>query len=262
MLNPVLTIAGSDCSGGSGLEADLKTFTMHNTFGMAVVLGVYAVNTKGVYGASVMSKDIVAAQFDAVFNDIRPLALKTGLMGDSDLIRLTIEKFKQYKPENVVIDPVMFAKSGFRLISDEDFKLYVSEFIQFADVLTPNKMEAELLCGFEINSKEKLKDAAKKLIDLGAKSVIAKGGKYFAEAIDYFYDGKDFHELFGKQLKTTNDHGAGCTLSAAIAANLANGKSKLDAVKDAKLYTQNAIENAPNLGGGRGPLNHMFMLNK
>ncbi|MBT0880393.1 MULTISPECIES: bifunctional hydroxymethylpyrimidine kinase/phosphomethylpyrimidine kinase [unclassified Campylobacter] len=260
MLNPVLTIAGSDCSGGSGLEADLKTFTMHKTFGMAVVLGVYAVNTQGVYGACVMNEDIVSAQFDAVFKDIPPKALKTGLMGDANLIRLTIEKFKEYKPKNIVIDPVMFAKSGFRLIGDEDFKLYVNEFIKFADILTPNKLEAELLCGFEINSKEKLKDAAKKLIDLGAKSVIAKGGKYFDLAIDYFYDGKDFYELYGKPLNTTNDHGAGCTLSASIAANLANGLSKLQAVKDAKLYTQNAMEFAPNLGSGRGPLNHMFNL--
>lgn len=260
MLNPVLTIAGSDCSGGSGLEADLKTFTMHNAFGMVVVLGVYSVNTQGVYGARVMDKEIVASQIDAVFNDIRPKALKTGLMGDANLIRLTIEKFKQYKPENIVIDPVMFSKSGFRLIGDEDFKLYVEEFIKFADVLTPNKLEAELLCGFKIDSKEKLKDAAKKLIDLGAKSVIAKGGKYFDDAVDYFYDGKDFHELCGKNLKTTNDHGAGCTLSAAITANLANGMDKLNAVRYAKLYTQNAMEFSPKLGAGRGPLNHTYKL--
>lgn len=260
MLNPVLTIAGSDCSGGSGLQADLKTFTMHKTFGMAVVLGVYSVNTQGVYGACVMDKEIVASQFDAVFNDIRPKALKTGLMGDADLIRLVISKFKEYKPVNIVIDPVMFAKSGFRLISDEDFKLYVEEFIQFADVLTPNKLEAELLCGFSIDSKEKLKDSAKKLIDLGAKSVLAKGGKYFDLALDYFYDGKDFHELVGENIQTTNDHGAGCTLSAAIAANLANGLDKLSAVANAKIYTQNAMKNAPKLGAGRGPLNHMFSL--
>ncbi|MBZ7987654.1 bifunctional hydroxymethylpyrimidine kinase/phosphomethylpyrimidine kinase [Campylobacter canadensis] len=259
-MNAVLTIAGSDCSGGSGLEADLKTFTMHNTFGMVIVLSVVAVNTKGVYGFSQMSADIVQKQYDAVFGDIVPKALKTGLMGTSELIKISIDNFKKYKPQNVVIDPVMFAKSGARLINDEDFKLYKNEFIQYADILTPNKLESELICGFEINNLERLKDSAKKLIDLGAKSVIAKGGKYFDKALDYFYDGKDFYELEGKLLNTTNDHGAGCTLSAAIAANLANGMSKLDAVTKAKLYTQNAMEFAPNLGEGRGPLNHMFNL--
>lgn len=256
----VLTIAGSDCSGGSGIEADLKTFTAHNTFGMAVVLNVVAVNTQRVLQIENMSKDLVKNQFDAIFEDIPPKALKTGLMGNYDNILITIEKFKQYNPKNIVIDPVMFAKNGFRLISDEDFLLYKNEFITYADILTPNKLEAELLCGFEIKDEKSHKDACKKLYDMGAKGVLVKGGKYFADAVDIFYDGKDFTPIRTTRIDTTNDHGAGCTLSAAIASNLALGFDKLESVKKAKEYTKNAMINAPRLGKGRGPLNHMFDL--
>lgn len=261
-LVPVLTIAGSDCSGGSGLEADLKTFTAHNTFGMAVVLNVVAVNTQRVLRIENMSEELVRAQFDAVFEDIPPKALKTGLMGDSKNIQITIEKFKEYKPKNIVIDPVMFAKSGHRLISDDDFLLYKNELITYADVLTPNKLEAELLCGFEIKDESSHKDACKKLYDMGAKGVLVKGGRYFADAVDIFYDGDTFVPLRTQRLDITNDHGAGCTLSASIASNLALGYDKLSSVQKAKEYTKNAMLNAPKLGKGRGPLNHMHNLFK
>ena len=259
-LVPVLTIAGSDCSGGSGLEADLKTFTTHNTFGMCVVLNVVAVNTQRVLRIENMNADLVKDQFDAVFEDIPPKALKTGLMGNHENILITIEKFKQYKPKNIVIDPVMFAKNGYRLISDDDFLLYKNELIAYADVLTPNKLEAELLCGFEINNESTHKDACKKLYDMGARGVLVKGGKYFSDAVDIFYDGDDFIPIRTTRIETTNDHGAGCTLSASIASNLALGFSKIEAVSKAKEYTRNAMLYAPALGKGRGPLNHMFNL--
>ena len=257
-LAPVLTIAGSDCSGGAGLEADLKAFSAQGTFGMAVVLSVVALNTKKIYGYHLVPLDVIAQQFEAIFDDIPPLALKTGLLGNAPTIELVLAEFKKRKPKNVVIDPVMFSKHGDRMIDDASFELYKGELMSYADVLTPNKLELELLSGRKVENLEQLKDASRALIDLGAKGVLAKGGRYFPNAIDVFNDGKDLHELPGFRLDTTSDHGAGCTLSAAIAANLAHGTSRLDAVIAAKNYTYEAMRQAPKLGGGHGPLNHFW----
>lgn len=255
---PALTIAGSDCSGGAGIQADLKTFGAHNVFGMSVVLSVVAENTARVISSHDVPRDSINAQFEAIFEDIPPLACKIGMLGSAEIIECVAQNLARYKPRNVVIDPVMFAKNGFALMPESIRDHFKNTILGFADVLTPNIPEAQALCGVEIHNTESMKTAARKLFDMGAKSVLLKGGHKEENCDDVFYDGREFHTLRAQKIQTKNTHGTGCTLSSAIAANLALGKGMLDSITLAKEYVFNAILHSFALGKGNGPTNHFW----
>lgn len=255
---PVLSVAGSDCSGGAGLQADLKTFAAHGLYGMSVVLSVVAENTSRVINSVDMPSESIFAQFDAVFEDIVPKAVKIGMLGSVSILESVEQSLARYLPSNIVIDPVMFAKNGFPLMPESIRKEFARLLIPYACVLTPNIPEASALCGFEIASLEDMKKSALMLHKMGAKSVLVKGGHKEDFADDVLYDGKEFHIFHAKKLKSTSTHGTGCTLSSAIAANLALGFSLYDSIRRAKSYTYNAIAHAAPLGKGFGPTNHLY----
>lgn len=260
-LTPILTIAGSDCSGGAGIQADLKTFSAHKLFGMSVIVSVVAENTARVISCFDVPTQSVDEQMLAVFEDIPPKAVKIGMLPSPALMQCIAANLKHFKPQNVVIDPVMFAKNGFALMPPQNCEFFAKTMLQFADILTPNIPEAEFLCGFKIKNFEDMQKAAKTLYDKGAKAVLIKGGHLeFMQggADDVFYDGKDFCLYKGERVKSKNTHGTGCTLSSAIASNLALGKDKKTAIKSAKEYIFKAILYAPSLGKGYGPINHFF----
>lgn len=255
-LTPILTIAGSDCSGGAGIQADLKTFSAHKLFGMSVVVSVVAENTARVISCYDIPERVVSEQMLAVFEDIEPAAVKIGMLPSCELMRCVAGELARFKARNIVIDPVMFAKNGFALMPPENCEFFAKTMLQFADILTPNIPEAQFLCGFEIKNEADMKKAALSLADKGAKAVLVKGGHSAHNADDVFYDGSHFHVLRSERIDTKNTHGTGCTLSSAIASNLALGKSKLEAVKEAKAYVFEAIKYSLNLGKGCGPTNH------
>lgn len=254
----VLSVAGSDCSGGAGLQADLKTFAAHGLYGMSVVLSVVAENTSRVINSVDMPSESIFAQFDAVFEDIVPKAVKIGMLGSVSILESVEQSLARYLPSNVVIDPVMFAKNGFPLMPESIRKEFARLLIPYACVLTPNIPEASELCGFEIVSLEDMKKSALMLHKMGAKSVLVKGGHKEDFADDVLYDGKEFHIFHAPKLKSTSTHGTGCTLSSAIASNLALGFSLYDSIRRAKSYTYNAIAHAAPLGKGFGPTNHLY----
>lgn len=257
-LIPVLTIAGSDCSSGAGIQADLKTFSAHNLFGMSVVLSVVAENTSRVISVHDIPTQSVDEQMLAVFEDIVPKATKIGMIGSCELMSCVAKNLSEFKPQNVVIDPVMFAKNGYALMPQENCDFFKQTIVKFADILTPNIPEAEFLCGFKIANEEQMIKAAKHLCSLGAKAVLLKGGHSETNANDVLYNGKEIYILKGERIETKNTHGTGCTLSSAIASNLAKGKDLFHAVSEAKEYVRNAIYYSLNLGKGCGPTNHFF----
>jgi len=221
----VLTIAGSDSSGGAGIQADLKTFSAHGVFGMSVITAVTAQNTQGVFGVQDISVDMIEKQIDAIFDDIKVDALKIGMVSQIETIKAIAGKLRQYIPENVVIDPVMISKSGYDLLASEAKETLISELLPLATIATPNIPEAEVICGMSIKSLGDMKDAAMKIYSLGAKNVLIKGGHMEDEATDVLYDGKEFKYFTTERINTKNTHGTGCTLSSAIASNLAKGYS-------------------------------------
>ncbi len=256
---PVLTIAGSDCSGGAGIQADIKTFDAHCVYGMSVILSVVAENTKRVISSCDIPTDIIQDQITAIFEDIPPKAVKIGMLSSIEIIDLVAKSLIEYNAKNVVVDPVMFAKNGFPLMPESIRSYFKKKMIPLAHVLTPNIPEAQELCAFEINNQDSMKKAAIELHKIGAESVLIKGGHNKGDyATDIFYDGKEFHILESKKINTKNTHGTGCTLSSAIAANLAKDKSKLDSIKAAKDYVFNAILHSLNIGSGHGPTNHLY----
>lgn len=260
ILTPVLTIAGSDCSGGAGIQADLKTFSAHHLFGMSVILSVVAENTTRVISSFDIPVHVINEQIQAIFEDIPPQATKIGMLASKDIITCIAENLTQLKPQNVVIDPVMFAKNGFALMPLENCDFFKQHIIQFADVLTPNIPEAEYLCGFKIHNEQDMIKAAKALHALGAKNILLKGGHRDDNANDVFFNGDVVEIITGERIHTKNTHGTGCTLSSAIAANLAHGKSVLESIKAAKHYVTNAILYSLDLGKGCGPTNHFYHL--
>ena len=257
-LIPILTIAGSDCSGGAGVQADLKTFSAYKLFGMSVILSVVAENTTRVISVHNVPVKCVEEQFLAVFEDIPPKAVKIGMIGSKELMLCVKENLEHFKPQNVVIDPVMFAKNGFALMPVECCDFFKNNILKFADILTPNIPEAQFLSGFTIQNEEEMIKATKHLHAQGAKAVLIKGGHRNENANDVFFDGKNIHILKGERIETKNTHGTGCTLSSAIASNLALGKNALESVSEAKEYVRGAIYHSLNLGKGNGPTNHLW----
>jgi hydroxymethylpyrimidine/phosphomethylpyrimidine kinase len=261
----VLSIAGSDPSGGAGFQADLKTMCALGVYGMTVITAVIAQNTQGVYRLQEVEPDMVAAQIEAVFEDIRVDAVKIGMVSNAEIIRVIREGILRYKAKNIVIDPVMVAKSGDPLLRPEAEQA-VRDFSSLADILTPNIPEAEILSGMSIRSKEEMLLAAEKIAVLGAANVLVKGGHLVgADAEDLFYaNGLTTGNAAGraiwlpaKRIETRHTHGTGCTLSSAIACRLALGDSPEAAVRAAKDYITQAIADSYAVGKGNGPVGHL-----
>lgn len=259
---PILTIAGSDCSGGAGIQADLKTFSAHGLFGMSVIVSVVAENTSTVTSVETISNQVIIDQINCVFDDIYPNAVKIGMLPSTDSMEIVANKLKQYKAKNIVVDPVMYAKNGFPLMDVENINTLINTVIPVADLITPNIPEAEKISDMKITSIEDMKQSAKKIIQMGCKAVLVKGGHHIGDAIDVLFDGKEFYTFKTMRIDTKNTHGTGCTLSSAIASNLALGKDVNTSVKLAKDYVTTAIKHSLSLGKGCGPTHHFYDLYK
>lgn len=260
-MKTALTIAGTDPSGGAGIQADLKTMTAHRVYGMSAITAVVAQNTTGVTGIMEVTPEFLAEQLDDVFTDIFPDAVKIGMVSSSALIRVIAEKLKQYHAKNIVLDPVMVATAGSKLISDEAISTLKEVLIPLADVITPNIPEMEVLSGMTIQSDRDMERAAAKFAgDTCHCAVLCKGGHQLNDANDLLYvDGENLW-FYGKRIATSNTHGTGCTLSSAIASNLAKGRGLAESVRRAKAYLSGALGDMLDLGKGSGPMNHAFAI--
>ena len=253
----VLTIAGSDSSAGAGIQADLKTFAALGVYGTCAITAITAQNTRGVTAVQETPPGIVAAQIDAVVADIRPDAVKTGMLASAPIIEVVAAKVREHGLPNLVVDPVMVAKSGDRLLRDDAVTVLRDLLLPLAAVVTPNLPEAEVLAGFAIDSDEDVRRAAKEIVGLGARAVVVKGGhREAAEAVDVLYDGTTFRDYSAPRIDTTSTHGTGCTFASAIAAYLARGEPLAEAVGLAKEYLTEALRRAYPIGGGHGPVHH------
>ncbi len=259
-MKKVLSIAGSDCSGGAGIQADLKTFSAHGVFGMSVIVSIVAENTSRVIDIQDVTPDMIQKQIDAVFEDIEVDAVKIGMLSTPYCMKAVAEKLRQYKPENIVIDPVMYAKNGCPLMNPNAVDTLIKVVIPCADVLTPNIPEAEKISGMTISSMEDMEAAAKRIYEMGCRNVIVKGGHAIGNAVDVLYDGRQFYHYETYRINTKNTHGTGCTFSSAIASNLALGLPVPQAVERAKQYVTTAIEHALSIGKGNGPTHHFYDL--
>ncbi|CDI49893.1 bifunctional hydroxymethylpyrimidine kinase/phosphomethylpyrimidine kinase [Clostridium tetani] len=274
-MKKALTIAGSDSSGGAGIQADIKTMSAHRVFGMSVITAVTAQNTQGVFAVQDIDKEIIAKQIDAIFADIEVDAVKIGMVSKIETIEIIAEKLKEYKAKNVVVDPVMISKSGYNLLAPESKKALIEKLIPLADVITPNLPEAEEIIKtykeegklkediekiLPIDNKEKMEKAAAIIMKMGPKNVLMKGGHLEGEAVDILYSKEKISYFSSQRIKTKNTHGTGCTLSSAIASNLALGYILEESVKKSKDYIQMAIEHSLDIGKGVGPTNHFYEL--
>lgn len=259
-MKTALTIAGSDCSGGAGIQADIKVFTAFNVYGMSIITSVVAENTMGVIKISDVDSDTIEKQFQAVFEDIFPDSVKIGMLSQKSAIKAVYEGLAEYKPKNVVMDTVMYAKDGTPLMDSDCMDFVISKIIPMADVITPNIPEAEVISGIAIKTVEDMKNAAKGIYNLSGTAVLVKGGHSQDECTDILFDGRDFYTYTSPKINTKNTHGTGCTLSSAIAADIAKGKTVEKAVGEAKEYITLAIKHSLNLGRGNGPLNHTYAI--
>ncbi|WP_417050149.1 bifunctional hydroxymethylpyrimidine kinase/phosphomethylpyrimidine kinase [Dysosmobacter welbionis] len=259
-MKTALTIAGSDSSGGAGIQADIKTMTANGVYAMSAVTALTAQNTTGVYGILESTPEFLANQLDCIFTDIFPDAVKTGMVSSTGLIEVIADKLKQYKAKNIVVDPVMVATSGSRLISQEAVDALKELLLPLATVLTPNIPEAEVLSGLTISGPANMEKAAQAIGEAYGCAVLCKGGHDLNDANDLLWrDGtcKWFH---GRRIHNPNTHGTGCTLSSAIASNLAKGCDLDTAVERAKAYLSGALAAMLDLGAGQGPMDHLFDL--
>lgn len=259
-MKKVLSIAGSDCSGGAGIQADLKTFSAHGVFGMSVIVSVVAENTSRVIDIQDITPDMVRKQIDAVFEDIGADAVKIGMLSSSECMEAVAERMEYYKPHNIVIDPVMYAKNGCPLMDMEAIDTLIQRIIPLADALTPNIPEAEKIVGMEILTVKDMETAARKICDMGAKTVVVKGGHAVGNALDVLFDGNKFYYFETARIDTKNTHGTGCTFSSAIASGLAKGLDVQKAVSIAKDYVTTAIRHSLSIGKGNGPTHHFYDL--
>jgi hydroxymethylpyrimidine/phosphomethylpyrimidine kinase len=256
-ISKALTIAGSDSGGGAGIQADLKTFQELGAYGMSAITAVTAQNTLGVHGVYPVSIEGIVQQIDAIGEDLGTDALKTGMLFSDEVIEAVSERIHHYGWENIVVDPVMIAKGGAKLLQDEAIRALKEKLLPLTSVITPNIPEAEVLTEMKISSLDDRRKAAKQLMGMGAKAVVIKGGHADdKEVIDLFFDGTTCEELMSPRIETLHTHGTGCTFSAAITAQLANGMTMRDAVLTAKEFIRAAIEDGLGIGGGHGPTNH------
>jgi len=260
MIKKILTIAGSDCSGGAGIQADIKTITAHKMYAMSAITALTAQNTTGVYGIEEVTPEFVGQQIDCIFNDICPDAVKIGMVSSTKIIEVIVAKLVQYKPKNIVIDPVMVSTSGSKLLCDDAMNTLITKLIPLATVITPNIPEAEVLCGFSIKNENDMIKAAKEISKILKGAVLVKGGHLVSDAVDLLYENGNIHWFRTKRVENPNTHGTGCTLSSAIACNLAEGKSLTISIEDAKAYLTGALQAGLNLGQGSGPLEHTYLI--
>ena len=258
----VLSIAGSDCSGGAGIQADLKTMTMNGVYAMSAITALTAQNTTGVQGIYEVSPDFLGMQIDSIFTDIRPRAVKIGMVSSAELIEKIAEKLQEYHAENIVVDPVMVATSGSQLMKTDAVSTLAEKLLPLSTVVTPNIPEAEILSEMKIENEKDMEQAAKKIGDTYGCAVLLKGGHSINDANDLLYHEGTYKWFYGKRIHNPNTHGTGCTLSSAIASNLAKGYSLQDAVQKAKDYISGALSAMLDLGAGSGPMDHAFDLKK
>lgn len=258
MMRTALSIAGSDSSGGAGIQADIKTMTANGVYAMTAITALTAQNTTGVTGIMEVTPEFLAQQLDSIFTDIRPDAVKIGMVSSSALIQVIAEKLKEYKAENIVVDPIMVATSGSKLISDDAIETLKTCLMPLSSILTPNIPEAEVLAEMKVETEEEMILAAKKISETFHCAVLCKGGHQLNDANDLLYRDGEYKWFHGKRIQNPNTHGTGCTLSSAIASNLAKGYSMDESVKRAKDYISEALEAMLDLGKGSGPMKHCF----
>ena len=259
-MRTALSIAGSDCSGGAGIQADIKTMSAHGVYAMSAITALTAQNTMGVSSILEATPDFLADQLDAVFTDIFPDAIKIGMMANTALIRVIARKLKQYHAKHIVVDPVMVATSGSKLMQDDALDTLKRELLPLAELVTPNIPEAEVLSGMRITSAEDMVTAAKHMEQTFSCAVLLKGGHDLNNANDLLCCKGEIRWFHGRRINNPNTHGTGCTLSSAIASNLACGMGLEEAVKRAKEYISGALGAMLDLGKGSGPMNHLFDL--
>lgn len=257
-MRKVLTIAGSDCSGGAGIQADLKTMCAHKVYGMSVITALTAQNTTGVYGVLDAGAKFVGQQLDCVFKDIYPDAVKIGMVSNIETIEMIAQKLTEYKVQNIVIDPVMVSTSGCALMSPDACGALIEKLLPLGDIITPNIPEAEKLAGFEIQTADDMICAAEKIGAHLNGSVLIKGGHLTDTADDLLWHRGEVRWYRSERVDNPNTHGTGCTLSSAIASNLALGFDVAESVANAKAYITGALKDGLDLGSGSGPLNHCF----
>lgn len=255
-----LTIAGSDSGGGAGIQADLKTFSALGVYGSSVITAITAQNTVGVTAVFEIPPPIVRAQLDAVMEDIGANAVKTGMLFSSGIIAEVAEGVRRHQIQKLVVDPVMVAKSGDRLLREDAVDALLDRLLPVTYVVTPNIPEAEVLSGRSIENETDMIEAAKMIYEHGASVIVVKGGHLEGEAVDIVFDGSSVERLTSPRVKTGNTHGTGCTFSSAIAARLASGYGPLDAIADAKDYLYGALVNAYDVGAGHSPVHHFYRL--
>ena len=261
IMKTALTIAGSDCSGGAGIQADLKTMTMNGVYAMSAVTALTAQNTTGVRAILESPPEFLQQQIDAVFEDIYPDAVKVGMVSSVSLIRVIAERLRFYGASNIVVDPVMVATSGAKLIDDSAIEELKKSLLPIASVITPNIPEAEVLSGMTIHGEEDMAAAAKIIYESFGCAVLCKGGHSISDANDLLFNADGCQWFRGKRIDNPNTHGTGCTLSSAIAANLAKGEPLDKAVQYAKEYISGALAAQLDLGKGSGPMDHAFRIN-
>ena len=259
-MKTVLTIAGSDSSGGAGIQADIKTITAHGLYAMSAITALTAQNTTGVYGIMEVTPEFLANQLDCIFKDIYPDAVKIGMVSSAALIEVIADKLKEYKAAHIVVDPVMVSTSGSRLLAEDASKTLIKTLIPLAQVITPNIPETEVLCKMDIKNAGDMEQAAVKIAEFTKGAVLVKGGHDLNDANDLLYEAGTFEWINGERIENPNTHGTGCTLSSTLACGLAKGDTLSDSVKAAKEYISGALRAGLNLGHGSGPLNHMFRI--
>lgn len=257
-----LTIAGSDSSGGAGIQADIKTMTMNGVYAMSAITALTAQNTTGVQGILESTPEFLKQQIDAVFEDIYPDAVKIGMVASSELIRIIADRLRHYDAKNIVVDPVMVATSGSSLMKTDAVQTLVEKLLPLATLVTPNIPEAQVLSGMDILTKEDMHTAAKKIGDSYGCAVLLKGGHSINDANDLLYANGEFSWFEGKRIDNPNTHGTGCTLSSAIASNLAKGYTLTESVQRSKDYISGALAAMLDLGQGSGPMDHAFALHQ
>lgn len=259
-MKKLLTIAGSDSSAGAGIQADLKTFAALGAYGMSCICTLTAQNTTGVSMVVNTPVEMVTAQLEAVYSDIPPDGVKTGMLSTPAIVSAVAEFLRGHKGPAIVVDPVMVATTGAVLLGKEAIETYKDILIPEADLITPNIPEAKVLSGLEIKTEKDMENAAERIMEYGCRAVLVKGGHLVYDAVDILFDGKQFYRYEGKRIKTKNTHGTGCTLSAALAVKLAEGKTLPVATAEAKAYLTGAIEAAKDetIGQGSGPVRHFW----
>lgn len=260
MIKKVLTIAGSDCSGGAGIQADIKTITCHGMYAMSVITSLTAQNTTGVYGVLDTAPEFVKKQIDCVFDDIRPDSVKIGMVSNAAIIETIADALKEHNAENIVLDPVMISTSGSPLLDKSALSALTGSLLPLASIITPNIPEASALSEIEINTREDIEKAAEIIFNKCGNAVLIKGGHSKSDSDDLLFDGCERYWFKSPRIDNLNTHGTGCTLSSAIACGLADNKSMFESVKCAKEYISGALKANFNVGSGSGPLLHNYKI--